>query len=953
MKFLIRFVLLMGIGTCWAFLGCSQGNSGPPQDQGIPVSSGELTFAGERSVHHHNSPEGEKGGTKRLLPNGSAATQPAGKRYAVLVGINEYNLMAPLRYCVRDMEELKHALVNWGGYEEKNVTLLVDTAAERAKHPTPGAIDYALSKICKEAKEEDSVLFAFSGHGERDADGYTYLVPSDGSGEALHFCLRLSRVHELMGPAQCKARQRLIILDCCHAAGKRSGSGPLKELQPGQGLVELLSCRENEVSREDDDLRHGLFSYFMIQAIRTGAADREIGNGDGDVSVNEASEYVDREIQRYVASNSRFRGHRQSPMIRQETGGRPLILSRAGNKAEVPLPNLTDTSPAADLELVTLPGLTGRWWFEETPWFLPELRQKVTKLPEVRVAAYAPADAQVPPPAEGAQSRRVREFLNRLRAACEQHLRNVEGSEPQRAKELRNLIRDLDREFLDDVAKRGLVETARGLKDPHLLAVVQHRLGQQDASASYEEAIARYESQINQLGERSSLVVRGLYAVCLADFGMLQFAKDEFAQAEKHFRYARDQARHLGSHAVPFEIFCLTQEVLAGRKLGTKWDKLQHAMTEAFQLAEGHLDPAHPLRAYLHERRAWLLMDQWQVSEARREFQRAIQLREKSLAENHLAESASPPHVILHDEHGLAMCDLFSGEVDKARASYQALQNKIIDMLNQGDGETADLAERLVNTTERLGDTYLMSHRPCGKEAAAWYQDAHAYAQQLGPTTVTSGDPDTVRARLLLKTALAASVAGNQEQCSRALRRYREMPLHEAQAASLDAYQRAASAIVELNSSPAEKIAEARESLRQLLRAALPEQNTETNAKARKGLGRETFELLLLVGPTSRLPRRGNKRETCRRNRAGGREARVQHPAQGPARRRCAALLETLLRCGDRARACPARRRRSGDAAPPHPNRDDDPSVHVEFEKASLGVLLLWCRTTRWCCDPL
>ena len=54
----------------------------------------------------------------------------------------------------------------------------------------------------------------------------------------------------------------------------------------------LTASAANEVSMEDDDLGHGIFTYYLIRGLK-GLADYD---GDGYVTVDEAYRYVSEEV---------------------------------------------------------------------------------------------------------------------------------------------------------------------------------------------------------------------------------------------------------------------------------------------------------------------------------------------------------------------------------------------------------------------------------------------------------------------------------------------------------------------------------------------------------------------------------------------------------------------------------------------------------------------------------
>jgi hypothetical protein len=105
------------------------------------------------------------------------------------------------------------------------------------------------------------------------------------------------------------------LLDCCYSgasiASTRSTRAvlvddPFKALE-GSGSMTITSSDGKEQSLEDAKLKHGIFTYRLLEAIR-GKADI---NGDGTVMADEIAKY----IQQTVPNDARERSHKQDPVV--------------------------------------------------------------------------------------------------------------------------------------------------------------------------------------------------------------------------------------------------------------------------------------------------------------------------------------------------------------------------------------------------------------------------------------------------------------------------------------------------------------------------------------------------------------------------------------------------------------------------------------------------------------
>lgn len=182
-------------------------------------------------------------------------------KLALLVGIDDYST-SPLSGCVNDATRL-HDLLHRHHDDTPNF--------ECKKLVAPG--DQVTRVTLKKAVEDlfkhqaDVALFFFAGHGTANNLG-GYLVTQD----AQNYDEGLSMT-DVLTMANCSpARERIIILDCCH-------SGAMGQLPPidndtatiKEGVSILSACRESEVSMEKDG--GGLFTSLVCDALRGGAAD--------------------------------------------------------------------------------------------------------------------------------------------------------------------------------------------------------------------------------------------------------------------------------------------------------------------------------------------------------------------------------------------------------------------------------------------------------------------------------------------------------------------------------------------------------------------------------------------------------------------------------------------------------------------------------------------------------
>ena len=249
------------------------------------------------------------------------------QRWAILIGVNKYEDeqgIGSLKYCVADMKLLYEVLTgSTGGFQRKNVLLMTDDAASVMHRPTYSNLVTMIPRWLEDVGPEDDVLLAFSGHGIVE-DGECYLLPRSAKRGALRLTsVSVPQVREWLD--SCRAERKVLILDACHSgAGKAPGQMAQEwkqELETGQGFLRLASCDTKQKSNEDDALGHGVFTYYLAQALQ-GHGDLD---ADGRVGVDETYRYVAREVGRWA----RPHGLRQDPVMSGRVIGGQFTLGYA------------------------------------------------------------------------------------------------------------------------------------------------------------------------------------------------------------------------------------------------------------------------------------------------------------------------------------------------------------------------------------------------------------------------------------------------------------------------------------------------------------------------------------------------------------------------------------------------------------------------------------------------
>jgi hypothetical protein len=248
--------------------------------------------------------------------------------WAVIIGINNYPNIRQLKYAVNDARMFYDYLVHHNHIPAENVTLLVDQTATLTK--LRSVLGTHLKNM---AGKDDMVIIFFAGHGaiekevmSPDGDGLEkYLLPYDADPKDLYAtALPMGEISRIF--KRIRSERLVFIADACYSgasggrtidiAGIRANISEafLDRVAGGKGRVIMTASGANEVSAENDELKQGVFTYFLIEGLR-GKADAD---GDGLITVDEVYRYVSDKVPQAT-------GQEQHPVKKGTVEGR-LIL---------------------------------------------------------------------------------------------------------------------------------------------------------------------------------------------------------------------------------------------------------------------------------------------------------------------------------------------------------------------------------------------------------------------------------------------------------------------------------------------------------------------------------------------------------------------------------------------------------------------------------------------------
>ncbi len=450
--------------------------------------------------------------------------------------------------------------------------------------------------------------------------------------------------------------------------------------------------------------------------------------------------------------------------------GQPVSPQESGSVAEAEL----------SLEIEGLPGLNGPWWFDETPWLMPYVRRTIVS--ELRNGGPRSSGAAEilngSHPILHADVTAVQDGLLRLAREAQ---RRLSAPEAELLNELIQLSFEdlLDEQLADRLRAAWQRFRADEAAEPgalhwHTRAVLKHKIAA--ISNDAELAALAADAYATALDGYRSLAsgTPALEARCLVDSGQLYaLVFQDYLAARDRFRAAR------ALRPVPrlLQIEAWVNEAIASSvgnpEPADRYPDAGYALARARELLDvSELRQLnHPLAAHVHERQAWILMNQWNVRRASLEFQEARRIRYDNFwrFENDFAQL-----FVFHNDHGQAMAERYSGDVRLARAQYDLVLGEIRRARARAEDQPErrgaqrflrELRERYSNSSERRADCELYqgaaSDAPVDlAEAARLYAVARDHA-----------DDAATRAAMSCKRAISLALDGRLAEADSELAR--------------------------------------------------------------------------------------------------------------------------------------------------------------------------------------
>lgn len=232
-------------------------------------------------------------------------------RYILIVGIEKY------------LEE-EFSKVDYAGNDADGFSAVMDHLWEgngiieilKNEEATNAQIGKHLERIMKCGTEKDEFWFFFAGHGLRE-NGYNFLACYDSSINAIQrTCLSLQNIFVDLRNSNFKKVR--IFIDACHSGvyledGMRGSVSELSDkdyvdfCKESESYMVFSACGDDEKSYPVNKLRHGLWTYYLLEAFSGKSSD--VFERNNFITTNSLQNYLTTKVR--SGCREHFKGKRQ------------------------------------------------------------------------------------------------------------------------------------------------------------------------------------------------------------------------------------------------------------------------------------------------------------------------------------------------------------------------------------------------------------------------------------------------------------------------------------------------------------------------------------------------------------------------------------------------------------------------------------------------------------------
>jgi uncharacterized caspase-like protein len=222
--------------------------------------------------------------------------------FALVVGVEEYQdkIIPNVEFAGKDAYELSSSLVPLGYPIDHQFVMVNDKA-------TKATIESKVRRLARRVEEDDNLILFYAGHGFA-AQGHNYITCYDTQHDDLtNTSISLQLIFDKLLGSKCK--HIVIFLDSCHSGMPINDK--MRDILTDMSVQDLreffgkseycvgfASCRDDEISYSSIALKHGIWTYHLIEALKGNAS--QVLNRDFMITGNALQAYLSTEVPKTV-----------------------------------------------------------------------------------------------------------------------------------------------------------------------------------------------------------------------------------------------------------------------------------------------------------------------------------------------------------------------------------------------------------------------------------------------------------------------------------------------------------------------------------------------------------------------------------------------------------------------------------------------------------------------------
>jgi len=196
-------------------------------------------------------------------------------RFALIIGNENYisngGIEADVTYALNDARIFKKYAISTLGIKEENIIYLENGTRSQMREK----IDLFLELMDVNPTEREFYIY-YAGHGLPDENKDAYLMPVDVKQKYIEDAFKLSDLYSKL--IEKNPKKVIIFLDACFSGGGRTGDNLIVarsgvRIKPNNtsitgNLFVFAASSDNQISKPFVRTQHGMFTYFLLKAIK-------------------------------------------------------------------------------------------------------------------------------------------------------------------------------------------------------------------------------------------------------------------------------------------------------------------------------------------------------------------------------------------------------------------------------------------------------------------------------------------------------------------------------------------------------------------------------------------------------------------------------------------------------------------------------------------------------------